>query len=218
MTVTATSDHLDRLPLWELDALSRIFAMSSCAESRSEVAGDDAREIAAALGGDGEAFGRLVAKYQTTIGRQMQRFSRDQTVIEELVHEVFVEAYVSLKSYRSRSPLIHWLRKIAVRVGYRYWKRQARERETTVLWSQTDDGLQRVARGLMTDASEASEVLGDLLDVLPPRDRLVLTLLYWDGCTVAEAAELTGWSRAMVKVQAYRARNRLRQWIEEWNR
>jgi RNA polymerase sigma-70 factor (ECF subfamily) len=38
----------------------------------------------------------------------------------------------------------------------------------------------------------------------------VLTLIYLEGCTSAEAAELTGWSRTMVKVQAHRARARLR--------
>jgi RNA polymerase sigma-70 factor (ECF subfamily) len=38
----------------------------------------------------------------------------------------------------------------------------------------------------------------------------VLTLLYLEQCTVAEAAELCGWTQTMVKVQAYRARNRLR--------
>jgi DNA-directed RNA polymerase specialized sigma24 family protein len=32
---------------------------------------------------------------------------------------------------------------------------------------------------------------------------------------VAEAAELAGWSQTMVKVQAYRARNRLKKLIEE---
>jgi len=61
----------------------------------------------------------------------------------------------------------------------------------------------------------ASEILGDLLEGLLPRDRLVLTLLYWDGCSVAEAAELTGWTQTMVKVQAYRARKRLKRLIEE---
>lgn len=128
---------------------------------------------------------------------------------------MFVEAYLSLKSYRLRSPLIHWLRKIAVRVGYRYWKRRSREREATVLLSEIEDGLERLSYGPITDARAASETLGDLLSLLSLRDRLVLTLLYWDGCTVAEAAELAGWSRAMVKVQAYRARKRLKQLIEE---
>ncbi|MFM8477846.1 MAG: sigma factor-like helix-turn-helix DNA-binding protein [Planctomycetaceae bacterium] len=33
-----------------------------------------------------------------------------------------------------------------------------------------------------------------LLARLPPPDRLVLTLIYLDGCTVAEAADRAGWT------------------------
>jgi len=66
----------------------------------------DRKDVTASLEGDGEAFRRLVTKYQPTIAVQMRRFSRDSSVLEELVHDVFVEAYVSLKSYQSRAPLL----------------------------------------------------------------------------------------------------------------
>jgi RNA polymerase sigma-70 factor, ECF subfamily len=45
---------------------------------------------------------------------------------------------------------------------------------------------------------------------LPPRDRLVLVLMYVDGRSVDEAAQLAGWSKTMIKVQAFRARRKLR--------
>ena len=194
-----------------------VFAMSIPAREFQESAtcADDAQAIAATLAGDHEAFGRLVEKYQAAIAQQMRRFSRQPAVVEELVHDVFVEAFVSLKSYRSRGPLLHWLRKIAVRRGYRFWNRKGRELATTVSLSEVNDRLELVASGIASSPTAASEVLGDLLDLLAPRDRLVLTLLYWDGCSVAEAAELAGWTQTMVKVQAYRARKRLKQLIEE---
>ena len=49
---------------------------------------------------------------------------------------------------------------------------------------------------------------------LAPRDRLVMTLMYLEQCTVAQIAELTGWSESLVKVQAFRARRRLRRLCE----
>ena len=80
----------------------------------------DSLLAAAVLRGDGDAFARIINRHQAKIADQMRRFSRDPLVIEELVHEVFVEAYTSLKSFRSYAPFVHWLRKIAVRVGYRF--------------------------------------------------------------------------------------------------
>lgn len=175
----------------------------------------DAELAAASLNGDSDAFGKLIELHQEAIATQMRRFSRDQRVIEELVHDVFVEAYTSLKSYRADSPLLHWLRKIAVRVGYRYWKRRSRNVEQTIPLSEMNGKLEQYVDGSDQGPSDASETLGDLLELLPTPDRLVLTLIYWDGCSVAEAAELAGWSQAKVKVQAYRSRKRLRKLIEE---
>ena len=60
------------------------------AETVSEM---DQRDIAASLKGDGEAYARLVRQYQDRVAAQMWRFTRDPVVLEELVQEVFVEAY-----------------------------------------------------------------------------------------------------------------------------
>jgi hypothetical protein len=38
----------------------------------------------------------------------------------------FVEAFFSLKSYRGEGAFLHWLNKIATRVGYRFWKQQSK--------------------------------------------------------------------------------------------
>lgn len=174
----------------------------------------DASLISSACGGDGNAFRKIVETYQATIGAQMRRFSRDPAAIDTLVHDVFVEAFMSLSSYKAKSPFEHWLRKIAVRVGYRYWQTAARDknrleklREEAATFPSTTEPLQ--------DASDAHEQLHVMLSQLAPRDRLVLTLLYWDGHSVAEAAKLAGWTQSLVKVQAHRARKRLKKLLEE---
>ena len=177
---------------------------------------NEKRLVRDSLHGNANAFGRIVESHQTAISAQMRRFSRDERVIEELTHDVFVEAYLSLKSFRGDSPLIHWLRKIAVRVGYRYWKLKAKTRAQTVSLSDIAAQVEQVIGDSgNNDRCDASELLGNLLESLPPRDRLVLTLIYWDGCSVSEAAELSGWSQSMIKVQAYRARKRLQRMIED---
>lgn len=208
--MTQTAAQLQSVWRVILDAVG-VLAMTEQADEKpgASVVRADAKLVAAAVVGDTDAFGRIVEMHQGSIAAQMRRFSRDRTVVEELVHDVFVEAYFSLKSYRGTAPFVHWLRKIAVRVGYRYWKRRSRSVQLS-----EDNAGQLVAR-LNDSETDASETLGDLLDLLPVRDRLVLTLIYWDGCTIAEAARLAGWSPAMVKVQAFRARKRLRSLIED---
>lgn len=167
--------------------------------------GVDRAEVEASLGGDHDAFARLVGRHQPAIARQMLRFTRDRGQREELVQDVFVEAYSSLAGFSGRGSFAAWLRVLAVRTGYRFWRERDRERARR---ASADEALPPAPDG--NEPREAAEWLHALLAKLPPRDRLVLNLLYLDDCSVAEAAELTGWGLSMVKVQAFRARKKLR--------
>lgn len=168
----------------------------------------DGDDVAAVLSGDGDAFARLVARHQARVAATLWRFTRDPGRVEELVQDTFVEAYMSLRSFARGRPFGPWLRKIAVRVGYRHWTRLARSKAEVPL-EQIGDLPDRVD----PRPERAAEMVHALLAALPPRDRLVLTLIYLEGCSVAEAAELTGWSRIMVKVQAHRARAKLKRLV-----
>lgn len=217
MKAAATMDRIWCLWWYDVGRLARtLFALSADnSMPRQTAITADTQDVASALRGDDEAFARLVDRHQAAIAIQMQRFSRDVGSVEELVHEVFVEAFLSLKSYRSHAPFLHWLRKIAVRTGYRFWTRRKKERSRAVPIRDVAAELEQLATSIEPSSSPASQILGNLLECLAPRDRLVLTLLYWDGCNVAEAAELAGWSETMVKVQAFRARKRLKKLLEE---
>ncbi len=174
----------------------------------------DRADIAAARAGDGDAYARLIARHQTAIGAYMWRFVRDKAACEELTHDVFVEAYLSLRTFRGDAPFLHWLRKIATRVGYRYWKRTAQDRARLEAILEAH----RATPVSTPDASWAAEHVHALLARLAPRDRLVLTLLYLEELSVAEAAQATGWGVSLVKVQAYRARRRLKRLMDDEER
>lgn len=183
------------------------------ADEASQVSQADWSDIHKTLDGDGHAYGRIVSRYQDRIAAQMWRLSRQKADCEQLVHEVFVEAYLSLKAYKGRAPFLHWLRRIATRVGYRYWKQQARLRRQSGVPIQ--DWHRSVEPANNDSAEAAATLVHGLLAELPPRDRLVLTLVYLEGCSIAEAAELSGWSQTMVKVQAHRARKKLKKLLDD---
>jgi RNA polymerase sigma-70 factor (ECF subfamily) len=173
----------------------------------------DWRECRDCVAGNGEACRHLFKRHEPRIAHQMWRFSRDRAVHAELVQEVFVQAYLSLHRYRPKAvPLEHWLVRIATRVGYRFWKQQARKQITEPLGLEIPAPESRAG-----DAAEAAETLHRLLALLPAADRLVLTFMYFDDCNISEIAERTGWNAAMVKMRLYRARNRLRKIIERKN-
>ena len=176
----------------------------------------DVARVAAALAGDESSYLAIVEEHQPMVARLMWRFTRDPLKLEELVHDTFVQTYLSLPKYRGTGPLGGWIRTIAVRAGYGHWREKAKDKDREVLneqvalepWNPQAHDVPEVS------PEEAHRELYDALAQLSPRDRLVLTLLYWENCSTEEAARLSGWSGSMVRVQAFRARKKLKKLLE----
>jgi RNA polymerase sigma-70 factor (ECF subfamily) len=187
-----------------------LFSSANSRNSSTTPLAVDLEDIRQSRNGDSEAYRRLIERYQRHIGQILWRFSRDHRIHEELVQDVFVQAYISLARYRGKAPFAHWLSRIATRVGYRYWKQVARRSKRKNFSLKEWDQLPGDSVEKRMAPSQAAALLHRLLGQLPPRDRLVLTLRYLEECDVAQTAQRTGWTKSMVKVQTWRARNKLR--------
>jgi len=197
-----------------LDGALRADQVSSDSAEEVLVAGPDMVDIRESLNGDGDAYARLIARHQSKVASRMWRFTRDTFAHRDLVHEVFVEAYLSLKTYRAKAPFEHWLARIGTSVGYRYWKKKERERLRVHVPIEDCAELPSEDREPM-EPSRAADLLHGLMDRLAARDRLVLTLRYVENRSVEETADLSGWTRTMVKVQTWRARKKLKKLLQD---
>lgn len=173
---------------------------------------EDAADVRRTLAGDTEAFGRLVGRHQGRVGGWLRHFSRDSATLADLVQETFVEAFRGLAGFRGEGSFGGWLKRIAVRAGWRYWEqRDARKRRQEAY---TDYVRSRSRPEDAASPAEAAEYVHSLLAELPTRDRLVLTLLHLEEHSVEETAQLLGWSTTMVRVQTHRARAKLKKRLE----
>jgi RNA polymerase sigma-70 factor (ECF subfamily) len=200
-------------------AVIRLHQLVSQAADRSsqdvsqDVTSEDSADIQASLGGDEQAFARLVGRYQNQVAAQMWRFSRDPVELDELVQDVFIQVYMSLRGFKGQAPFLHWLRRIATRVGYRFWKTRARDESRAEALSDLQlDALQAPEE---KTPSEAAELLHMILGQLPPKDRLVLTMMYFEDLSTREIADRTGWTQTVVKVRAHRARQKMKKLLEK---
>jgi RNA polymerase sigma-70 factor, ECF subfamily len=173
----------------------------------------DAQDVSRTLSGDGQAYAQVIQRHQAEIASRMWRFTRDRAEHEVLVQDVFVEAYLSLGNFRGDAPFGHWLARIATNVGYKFWKDRSRTAGNNSV--SIDEWAQAATVDPQDlEATQAAEILQSMLERLPPRDRLILTLRYVEDLSVEETAERIGWSRTMVKVQAWRARQKLKKLLE----
>jgi RNA polymerase sigma-70 factor (ECF subfamily) len=176
------------------------------------VINSDWNDIQAVLNGDEEAFRRLIVKYEAQITRMMWRFTNNAADCEQLVQDVFVEAFFSLGGYKGRAPFMLWLKQIATRTGYKYWKKRGDAHKTCSL--QDYDFATKVDPDNL-DADQAARILYSLLARLPNSDRLVLTLMYFDDCSIKDIARRMGWTTAATKMRAMRARGRIKELAEK---
>ena len=138
-----------------------------------------------------------------------------RTSEEDLVQTVFMKVFANIEQFEGRVPIEHWVSRIAVNTCLSAIK--AEKSRPELRWADLSEEAQAVVESLAVDRTEGSdaggaaagELVKDLLGRLNPADRLVVTLLHLEEKSVAEVRARTGWSTALVKVRAFRARKKL---------
>lgn len=183
----------------------------------------DTAVVQEVLEGNVDAFEALVHRHQDHVTRIVGNHVPYQRV-GEVVQAAFINAYRSLKTFRGEKPFRHWLSKISVRCCYDFWRDEYRNRETPVstLGSESWDLMERLTADQAHEEymqqcrqEEAVKLLDWALAQLSPEDRMVVTLTALEEKSVAEAAQLLGWSNVNVKVRAHRARKKLKKILNQ---
>lgn len=166
--------------------------------------------------GDEEAARLLVDRCTPLVLAICRAHRPRHLAVEDLAQEVFTVMFARLDRYEERPgvPFAAWLSKLAVNACLDVLRAESR-RPRMVAGEATFAGL---AADPEPDPSEARTLVDALLAELAPADRLVLALLDLEERSVAEIAELTGWSRTGTKVRAFRARLRLKAIAEDWRK
>jgi RNA polymerase sigma-70 factor (sigma-E family) len=108
-----------------------------------------------------------------------------------------------------------YLRRTLYNLAADGWRRRgAWRRKIPLLRAEHTAGL--AARGDGTAAVDLRDQLVRLLIQLPPRQRAVIVLRYWEQLSETEAAELLGCSEGTVKSAASRGLRRLRELADSW--
>ena len=159
-------------------------------------------------GGDVQAYGILVGRYERSALAAVLPVLPDVHAAQDVVQDAFVQAYLGIATLRDATRFAPWLLTIAAREALRAAKR---ERRSPV-------GLGASEPAGFSSAADAEAVLDDerrrLLDgvrQLPEHERDVVSLRYFDGHGVHDIADITGRPVGTVTKQLSRALQRLRE-------
>jgi len=165
-------------------------------------------DVAMAMSGDREAFGRLYRVHVNRVFSLCARMCGDRTKAEELTQDVFVRAWEKLHLFKGESQFGTWLHRLAVNVVLNARKTDGR-RESRLEDDGDGMGMDRIAAAPMAPGDRMD--LDAAIAKLPPGARRVFTLHDVEGYKHEEIAELLGVTSGATKAQLHRARMLLRE-------
>ncbi len=175
---------------------------------------------------DCEAFDEIVARYKDGIYNYIWRMISNREDAEDLTQEVFVRAFVAIKSFRRESKLRTWLYKIATNLCVDKYRRAGLGKQIVIplergrhdaegckpfdLPDNTHDPQRVYERAaLQAEVQKA-------LSRLPEKLRAAIVLYDLEGMSYQEIAGALGCPVGTVKSRIFNARMRLRDLLKPY--
>jgi RNA polymerase sigma-70 factor (ECF subfamily) len=184
--------------------------------SRREKGEEERQLVRLAQSGEEAAFEELIRRHQQRVFGLVSGILRRREDVEDVVQQVFLKVFVSLKRFDQRAAFSTWLYKISVNECWDY----LRKKKVRPLVYEADLSEEQVSRldGVVSadqppasssDRAEARDLLERMMEKLPEQDRQLLVLKEVEGFSVQELAEILDLNVNTVKVRLFRARARL---------
>jgi len=178
---------------------------------------DDAL-IQQVLAGNTALFELLMRRYNERVYRATRSIVRDEHEAEDVMQQVYVNAFTHLRQFTGAARFSTWLTRIAINEALARVRRQGRyeaydEKASNVEPLMTHDPADDPERQAFT--RELRGLLEGAIDSLPNGMREVFVLRDVEGLSTLEVAECLGVSEDVVKTRLSRGRALLRQLLIE---
>jgi RNA polymerase sigma-70 factor, ECF subfamily len=169
------------------------------------------------ISGRDDAFAVIVDRYQRLVFSVALRIVKDEGEAEDLVQTVFADVFKKMEQFDpARGTLKVWVLQYAYSrsINRRHYLEQrqfySRAEVDEVIALGYSMGATRSA-GLST--AEVSRLVAQALSSLSPKKQRAITLVYFQGLTLDEAAERTGETLPAIRHHYYRGLMQLRDFI-----
>jgi len=189
-------------------ALIRLTALRPGAR---RVAGSEPARIVAAQSGDREAFDALAENHRSEIRKFIQkRVGKDQA--DDLLQEIWLAAWLSIREFDSRSRFRTWLFGIAINKCKTHYRTQQRKMAYVPIEELPPERQRAPSPAPLSDLEAR---IPSAIESLSENHRQLLDLYYYGELTLPEISRLLDRNLNTVKYQFYRAHTELADLIKE---
>lgn len=216
--VTATAANPLRLlaPMQSHPMLEGRASSGAAPRSTTRAHTDDEGLLRRAGAGDAAAFKEIFLRHRSDVSRLVYRMLSGPNDLEDVVQEVFVQVFRSLKDFRGQSKFSTWLHRVTVNVVLMH-RRSARSRP--ILTEEAPSDIVADDRQPLPDEDaercERMRAFQRLLARLAEKKRVVFVLHELEGLAPTEIADIVGAPVLTVRTRLFYARRELEQMLSD---
>lgn len=160
-------------------------------------------------------FDEIMNSYGQDILRLVYSYVNNKELAEDLTQDIFVKCYKALHTYRGKSKLKTWLWRIAINHCKDFLKSWYNK---NVIVSENESSNNRTKKEMVEQViiqKEEDDQLIFALMTLPIKYREVIYLFYYEELLIKDITVLTGTTDNTVKTRLRRAKELLKERLEE---
>lgn len=164
--------------------------------------------------GDEGAFNALVRRYQEKVYWIARRFAGDHDSADDIAQEVFIKIYSALGSFRGESSFFTWLYRITVNIALNH----LRKKRVKTVFRMEDVAEDEVTSTddptLNIEHRELEESLEMAIRRLPPKQRTVFVLRFFEELPYEEIASILKTSEGGLKANYFHALRKIQKYVK----
>ncbi len=161
-----------------------------------------------------EAFARIVSQYSEQLYWQIRRIVLSHDDTNDLLQNTFLKAWVNIDNFRGEAKLSTWLYRIAINETYTFLNKQQSQNAQLV-----DDPeatlMDRLEGDGYFDGDRAQLLLQKALQTLPPKQRAVFNLKFYNEMKYEEISEILGTSVGALKASYHHAVKKIENYLKD---
>lgn len=157
---------------------------------------------------DSTLFAELYDRYAPIIYNKCLGFAKSKVEAEDLTHDIFIKLFIKIGTFKGQSKFSTWLYSFTYNFCVNYIERNSYKKREKV---QDTETLKDKATDEISDEdilNMKTKKLVKVLDVIEPKEKMILLLKYQDNLTIKELCEVLEIGESAVKMRLKRAKEK----------
>jgi RNA polymerase sigma-70 factor (ECF subfamily) len=155
-------------------------------------------------------FAVLYDRFSSVVYNKCYGFSKSKEEAEDLTHDVFIQLFIKLRTFKGKSKFSTWLYSFTYNFCVNYVQRNSHKKKEKV--TVVSDVIKEDATDEIDDAELfelKSDKLAKAMEMVDPNDKVILLMKYQDDMSIKELSQVLEIGESAVKMRLKRAKEKI---------